>query len=453
MQIKREDGIDFIRALWEYMPVGAWTMDPDGIITSWNREAEQLTGYSSEETLGKPCSMLFPGRARGDGAPAHCPEHAVEGRFCEIVGKGDRKILIYRSSKPILDDDGATVGWAEIGMDSRGILSRHPEYKFKDDYGNQRGFEKIVGNHPLMLEVYYRIKLAADSNVSVIITGESGTGKELVAEAIHGHSSRSKKNFVKVNCSAIPETLLESELFGHVKGSFTGAHAGKVGRFEYADGGTIFLDEIGDISPAIQVKLLRVLQEKTFERVGESTPTATDVRIICATNRDLTGLVNRNLFREDLFYRINVFPINVPPLRSRTSDVTLLVGHFLEKIRKDTGRPISGISADCMTLLRRFPWPGNVRQLENAIEHAFVTSRGETISVFDLPQEIRDRIVLESETPQNQVRTPSIRQKDRILAALRQSDWNRTKASRILGISRVTLWKRIKELGLIDEQA
>ncbi|MHC4781103.1 MAG: sigma-54 interaction domain-containing protein, partial [Planctomycetota bacterium] len=287
------------------------------------------------------------------------------------------------------------------------------------------------------------LELAAESDVTVLITGESGTGKELAAQAVHEGSARVKGPFVAVNCSALPETLLESELFGHTRGAFTGAVKDKAGRFEVAHGGTLFLDEIGDISPLIQLKLLRAIQEKTFERVGESDTTTVDVRIIAATNRNLNDLVQQGLFREDLFFRIHVFPIQLPPLRERRGDVPLLVEHFIEKYVQATGKKVKSISKTAMKHLMEYSWPGNVRQLENAVEHAFVTVPGTSISEFDLPPEIRGECAAPGD-PSSAGESES-EEREEIVKALDDSRWNRTAAAKRLGISRVTLWKRMKK--------
>jgi transcriptional regulator with GAF, ATPase, and Fis domain len=278
--------------------------------------------------------------------------------------------------------------------------------------------------------------------VTLHLRGESGTGKELVAAAIHYTGSRAEKPFVKVNCSALPETLLESELFGHVKGAFTGALANKVGRFERADGGTLLIDEVGDMSPIVQLKLLRALETKEFERLGESTSTRVDVRIVTATHRDLRALVDEGKFREDLYYRVNVFRIEIPPLRERREDVPLLADHFRERFAEETGRRITGFSPNALRVLVAYRWPGNVRELENAVEHAFVTARGSRIGAEDLPDEVR------SKPAPAPVRRGGAGERQAIQDALERSGGHRERAAAELGISRVTLWKRMKRLGL-----
>jgi transcriptional regulator with PAS, ATPase and Fis domain len=433
------------KRIWQSLGAAVWTVDIHGCITSWNPGAVELTGFAPDDVMGRPSSEVMPG--------LEIPRTDDEkGRFGRLAGKDARGAFVLRLARHMPPQEGSDDGWVFVALDASGMDPRGLEIPLPPNGAQEPKIPNIIGDHPLMREVYHRIRLASDSRVSVIITGESGTGKELVAEAIHDLSDRVGRNFVKINCSAIPETLLESELFGHVRGAFTGATFDKIGRFQLADGGTIFLDEIGDISPVIQVKLLRVLQEKTFERVGESLPTSTDVRIVCATNRDLTSLVNRGLFREDLFYRINVFPIHLPALRLRVTDIVPLVRHFVTKIRKSTNKKIESISQDALLLLQRYSWPGNVRQLENAIEHAFVTARVQIISIFDLPADIREGVFQPGKENSEAIPLQRESERERILAALRKTGWNRTRAAKIVGISRVTLWKRIKELGLRQEE-
>jgi transcriptional regulator with PAS, ATPase and Fis domain len=326
--------------------------------------------------------------------------------------------------------------------------------------------QKIVGHDPSTYELYKMIELASESMAIVNINGESGTGKELVANSIHQLSSRNSKPFVKVNCSALTETLLESELFGHVKGSFTGAYKDKVGKFEAAGGGTVFLDEIGEISPLIQVKLLRVIQEKTIERVGDNKQIKVDMRIITATNKNLRDLVNQGLFREDLFYRLNVFPIKTTPLRNRMNDIPLLVEYFIKKFNEQTGKHIHSLTESAFRVVMDYCWPGNVRELENSIEHAFVVCNKKLIDVFDLPQELRSvsvrqelcRNINPGASPVLFVNNhlPALDQasfrvitKDQLHNALTLNNFRRKETAVQLGISTVSLWKKMKKFGII----
>ena len=308
----------------------------------------------------------------------------------------------------------------------------------------------IIGKSDAMQQVFESIKVAAASDATILITGESGTGKELVASAIHYSSLRKEGPLVTVNCSALPETLLESELFGHVKGAYTGAVRDRVGRFEEALGGTLFLDEIGELSPFIQVKLLRVLQEREIERVGDSKKRKIDIRIITATKQNLPVLLRSGQFREDLYYRLKVFPIHLPPLRERKEDIPLLANHFIDANNKKTGKRITDVSKVAMRRLMDYVWPGNVRELENAVEHAFVLCNNDQIELLDLPIEIRqdDTVTVSSFTVQpDQPRFRSRKKlsKEALLGLLEECDWNKAEVGRRVGLSRTAIWKYMKK--------
>jgi two-component system response regulator AtoC len=313
--------------------------------------------------------------------------------------------------------------------------------------------ERIVGNSPVMQEVYKTVGKVAKSDATVLISGESGTGKELVAEAIHYNSGRRSGPLVKVSCAALPETLLEAELFGHEKGSFTGALAMRKGRFELADKGTVFLDEIGEITPNVQTKLLRVLQEHIIERVGSSIAIKVDIRVICATNQDLSKAVESNKFREDLFYRLNVISIHMPPLRDRKEDVPLLVEHFLAKHRYSATAQPAAISEEALNRLVAYDWPGNVRELENVIQRAVVLSRGQIITSRELPfgddgeEEPEDAGEISAERSFFKKAVAQF-ERDMIMKALRDAGGNRSKAAEMLGIYRRLLYAKIKEFKL-----
>jgi two-component system response regulator HydG len=301
-----------------------------------------------------------------------------------------------------------------------------------------------------MQQVFVAIKAAAASDATILIQGDSGTGKELVAGAIHYHSDRTENPLVTVNCSALPESLMESELFGHTKGAFTGASRDRAGRFEEANGGTIFLDEIGELTSFIQVKLLRVLQGREIERVGESKSRKVNIRIIAATHQDLFRLVQEGKFRDDLYYRLKVFPIHIPPLRKRKEDIPLLVSHFIDIQNKKTGKQIQNLSPAAKRIFMDYVWPGNVRELENAIEHAFVLCNQEQIEVADLPVEIRqmDYQPLNYSAPGNPAISFSFRRKISkkfLLDLLDECDWNKAEAGRRIGLSRTAVWKYMKK--------
>jgi len=303
------------------------------------------------------------------------------------------------------------------------------------------GLENIVGESPAMKNVFRRIRQAAPSDATVLISGPSGTGKELVAHAIHRLSNRAKGPFVAVECAALPETLLASELFGHEKGAFSGAVARRIGRFEAADGGTIFLDEISEISPAIQILLLRVLESRTFQRVGSSETLKTDFRLVAATNRDLSKYVAEGKFREDLFYRLNVVDIRLPSLRERPGDVALLATRFIREFSAANGGRVTGITPAALKLLEEYPWPGNVRELRNTMEKMVVFSSGGELDVDDVPEEKRGTRT--SFIPAGG--TLGETEKARILAGLREAGGNRSRAAQILGISRRTLYRKLDE--------
>jgi transcriptional regulator with PAS, ATPase and Fis domain len=322
---------------------------------------------------------------------------------------------------------------------------------FRRQLRAEDGFHGILGSSAPMQRVYDLITNAAQSDAPVIIFGESGTGKELIARAIHESKSTQQRPYVKVNCAALNESLLESELFGHVKGAFTGAHKDRTGRFEAANGGDIFLDEIGDLPFSTQVKLLRVLEEKVIERVGDQRPISIDVRIISATNRDLKRLVEQGNFREDLFYRINVIPIHVPPLRERVSDIPLLAEHFFRRIQLKSDKKINGIAKDAMHLLMAHTWPGNVRELKSAFEYGFVTCQGLMIQPRDLPPDITGMPVAVPSAI-NAGRTKDELKKRRLVEALDQAGGNQSRAAEILGVTRVTVWNQMRKFGIAAKQ-
>ncbi|MCP4708806.1 MAG: sigma-54-dependent Fis family transcriptional regulator, partial [Planctomycetes bacterium] len=327
--------------------------------------------------------------------------------------------------------------------------------QLRDELKKRRSFHGIIGADDSMQEVYELIGDLAVSDCSVLIQGESGTGKELVAGAIHGESRRSGRPFVTVNCGALPEGVLESELFGHVRGAFTGAVRDKKGRFELADGGTLFLDEVGELSANMQVKLLRVLQEGTFHRVGGEKQVRVDVRVLSATNRELREMVKQGIFREDLFYRLCVVPVILPPLRMRRTDIQVLVKHFIERFGKNIDRPIHGISPDAMHCLIDYHWPGNIRELQNAIQYAFVKCKNETLKTEHLPPEILTYL---AENPSPEIPSSVIQRQAlygrrrklnmaQVKEVLQETNGNKLKAAQRLGVGRATLYRFLKDYG------
>jgi len=352
-------------------------------------------------------------------------------------------------TKPLIDDE--LLMTIERALSQRTVLKENDNLRTQLD--RRYGMDNIVGRDPRMLKVFEMIGSIADTRATVMVTGESGTGKSMIARAIHRRSGRAKGPFVEVACGALPENLLESELFGHVAGAFTGAIGEKMGKFLQADGGTIFLDEIGTASPAMQVKLLRVLQELKFEQVGGTKTFSVDVRVVLATNEDLTRAVAEGRFRQDLYYRVNVINIELPPLRSRVSDISKLAQSFLEQVREDSRREVTSFSDDAMVTLERYHWPGNVRELQNVIERAVLLGKGPTITVADLPEEVRgsNGVMLSGPIGQKTLKEALEGPERQIIRDVLESNgWNRNLTADQLGINRTTLYKKMKRLGLED---
>jgi PAS domain S-box-containing protein len=452
----------------ESLPHGLVVIDPQSVIQAWNGTMEILTGYPAAEAMGRESGFLNPecgpvfGSAEVPVGPALTIPRLEE---CRIERRDGGHVPVLKATRTLVDNDGRPAGSVLVFSDLRPLKALESRLaRLRSVVPGKAAAGKLVGESAAMQEVRERIRLAAESNATLLILGETGTGKELVAEEIHERSGRARGPLVKLNCAALPETLLESELFGHAKGAFTGAAKDKPGRFEMAHLGTLMLDEIGDLSPLMQVKLLRVLQRHEFERLGENKTRHADVRIIAATHRDLQRLVEAGRFRADFFYRLNVFPIHLPPLRERGTDVLLLAQHFMERFNRETGKTIRELSADVRRILLDFCWPGNVRQLENAIEHAFVTCPGTEIGLFDLPVEIRlthlrEQLCRKSEpdgtaalksTLREARREPPAREElERLLAACGH---NRAEAARRLGVDRTTIWRWMKHSGLTGKQ-
>ena len=447
----------FATLLLDAMAEGVFTLDPDGVITSWNPAMTKITGYHASEALGKTCSVLGFNQC----FKRSCPENIhqckifqkgrVDSKECRLVHRSGHMVPVVKNARVVKDTDGSIVGVVETITDMTDLIeAREKNREAGIKLAETHRFSNIIGKSRQMRDIYASIVAAAKSDATILIQGESGTGKELVAGAIHYNSDRSDGPLVSVNCSALSESLLESELFGHVRGAFTGAHKERTGRFEEADGGTIFLDEIGDISPFIQLKLLRTLQERQIERVGESKKRKVDFRIIAATNKDLLSLVREGIFREDLYYRLKVYPIHLPPLRHRREDIPLLVRHFITLFHDKTCRQIADVSGETLKMLMSYPWPGNVRELKNAVEHAFVVCGDRTIALSDLPVEITRLPASAPAAParpgQNTGKRTAVRlTKTELISVLSACDWNKSAAARRLGLSRVSIWKYMKK--------
>jgi len=448
---------NFAELLLDSMSEGVFTIDLEGRITSWNPAMERISGYGPSEAIGKPCNLMSLKACSGEKCPENISECTVfekgymEPKKCQLTHKYGHQVPVIKAVSVIKDRNGRPKGLVETLTDITELIQvkQHAEM-VEQKLAERHRFANIVGKSDALHDVFRAIRVAAESDATVLLQGESGTGKELVAGAIHFHSDRAKGPLVTVNCSALPEPLMESELFGHVKGAFTGAHRERKGRFEEADGGTLFLDEIGDITPYIQVKLLRVIQERKVERLGENRLRPVDIRIITATHKDLYAMVREGLFREDLYYRLKVFPINIPPLRARKEDIPLLVDHFIRVFNEKTKKEISGVCPDAMRILMDYPWPGNVRELENAIEHAFVVCQDGIIDGNDLPIEIR-----ESGSRGLTACTAGHRRfsgwqpgRSELLALLKECGWNKAEVARRIGKSRTSVWKYMKKYNI-----
>lgn len=353
-------------------------------------------------------------------------------------------------TKPLIDDELLMA--IERAFSQRQVIEENTQLRRELD--KRTGLDNVVGQDAQMRRVFDVIDSVADTKATVLVTGESGTGKSMIARAIHRRSRRAAKPFIEVACGALPENLLESELFGHVAGAFTGAASNKIGKFMQADGGTIFLDEIGTASPAMQVKLLRVLQELQFEQVGGDKTFKVDVRIILATNEDLAEAVTAGRFRQDLFYRVNVINVELPPLRNRRSDIPLLAQTFLNQLLEDTNRPVTGFSDEAMAALESYPWPGNIRELQNVVERAVLLGKGERIAPCDLPREIAAASIVRVSHGSHRTLKEALEGPERqiILEVLEAHAWNRNATADALGVNRTTLYKKMKRLGLEDEQ-
>jgi PAS domain S-box-containing protein len=439
------------------MADGVFTLDDKGHITSWNPAMERISGYTAKEAIGNVCMMLNFSLCFSKSCPSGISECGiyqkgpVQAQECFLRHKSGVDVPVVKNARLVTDSRGSIKGVVETVTDLTELeKARRRAEEANLRLGEIHTFDNIIGKSHGMQQIFSAIRATAASDATILIQGESGTGKELVAGAIHYNSSRSGMPFVAVSCSALSESLLESELFGHARGSFTGAVRDRVGRFEEANGGTIFLDEIGEISPFIQVKLLRVLQEREIERVGESQKRTIDIRVIAATNKDLYGLVRSGNFREDLYYRLKVFPIHIPPLRKRREDIPLLTSHFIKRQNEKTGKRVKGLLPSAMRILMDYNWPGNVRELENAIEHAFVLCAADQIDIFDLPVEIRQLpyqpIASKAPDPSPVSHFSNTRlSRELLIEILRECDWNKAEAGRRVGVSRTAIWKYMKK--------
>ncbi|MEO5362865.1 MAG: sigma 54-interacting transcriptional regulator [Magnetococcus sp. DMHC-8] len=432
---------------------GVLFLDQDRRLVMINKAASVMIGRESGRVVGHLCPSLFRGAAcaRACARRGTCsllPSRGESSQTLDLpLNRQDGMQTFLRMWAILLPEEGQLPPVAVILQD------RTQEVLLEEAVSERLQLGNLVGKGPVMRALIQKILRAARSDATVLILGESGTGKELVARALHENSPRHRGPYVRVHCAAFPETLLESELFGHVRGAFTGADAARTGRFEAASGGTILLDEIGEISPAIQVKLLRVLQEREVERLGENQARAVDVRVVAATNRDLFAMVQAGRFREDLYYRLKVLPLQVPSLRERVEDLPLLAQRLLEQMKKPAGRERVTLSGEALAVMTAYPWPGNVRELSNALEYALVQGDGALILPSHLPEELfkgAERAPREEKKWTRYYRPPggSSHEKEEIVRILRSVADNKVEAARQLGMSRTTLWKRLKQYGI-----
>ncbi|MCF7959047.1 MAG: sigma 54-interacting transcriptional regulator [Phycisphaerae bacterium] len=424
----------------DHFPEGIIVHDTHRTISCFNQAAEKITGRSRHDVIGRDCHEIFPSGFCG-GLCSFCDDERQKN-----IEKNDYPLHILTKDGTAKDVEMAVIAITNDLGNIQGVLGCFRDVTevkhLRRNLKKIQSFHGIIGSDEKMQAVYDLVSDLANSDFPVLILGESGTGKELVAGAIHGEGRRAGRPFVPVNCGALPEGILESELFGHVRGAFTGAVRDKKGRFELADTGTIFLDEVGELSPMMQVKLLRVLQENTFERVGGEKPIHVDVRVLSATNRDLRKMVEKGEFREDLYYRLCVVPITLPPIRERRNDIPMLINFFIERFRKDTERNIKGVSDEALGKMLDYHWPGNVRELQNAIQYAYVKCKNNILQCEHLPPEIIGTIHPPKKTRRQRRRKLSAQQ---VINALEATGGNKLKAAQLLGVGRATLHRFLKE--------
>jgi PAS domain S-box-containing protein len=428
---------------------GVFTVDSDWKITSFNRAAEKITGIKKEEAIGRYCWEVFKASICEKGCSLKRTMetmHPIINQHIFIVNSIGDRIPISISTALLKDNNGNIIGGVETFRD----LS--VEEQLRKELAKQHTFFGIISKNREMQRLFEMLELVSGNDTTVLLEGESGTGKELFARAIHSLSHRKKGPIITVNCGALPDTLLESELFGYKAGAFTDAKRDKPGRFSQAENGTIFLDEIGDISPMLQMRLLRVLQEKVFEPLGSTKSERADVRIVAATNKNLEELVQKGLFREDLYYRINIVTLFLPPLRDRKEDIPLLVEHFIRRFNSLRGKEIQGLSPRAMNLLMSYNFPGNIRELENIVEYATVVCKNHLIRRAHLPETLHQKIQLRKIPASEKIieSEPSLEavEKDIIYKMLKKHNWSRKLSAAQMGIHPTTLWRKMKRLNL-----
>jgi len=428
---------------------GVFTVDKEFNVTSFNRAAEKITGMNSREAIGRKCFNVF--HANICQTACALKETITTGKefidvHVNILNLEGNIIPISISTAPLRNDRGKIIGGVETFRDLSAFEA------LRKEISRQYSVEDIISKNHEIQSIFEILPHIAESDCTVLIQGESGTGKELFARAIHNSSKRKKGPFIAVNCGALPENLLESELFGYKKGAFTDAKKDKPGRFALAEGGSLFLDEVSDLSPLLQAKLLRVLQEKEYEPLGATTTLKADARIIAATNRNLSTMVSQKSFREDLFYRLNIVKMELPSLRKRKEDIPLLVNHFIKKLNLKTGKKIIFVSDHIIRLLMSYDFPGNVRELENIIEHAFVMCQGEKLEVEHLPAEFRESFMTASSTKPSSFHDRFQESEENIIKdALQRNLGNRSATAKELGMHPSTLWRKMKQFGFKEK--
>ncbi len=439
-----------LKIILDNLDIGIFTVDRSGHITFFNTAAEKISNYNRRDILGEPCTIIFEGQGAQETSVLR--DTIVDGKARNseqgIMRTKDGLTIPIRANYMALRNEKGTV----IG----GLTTFHDltlVHQLKQAVRDRYTLHDMIGKSPTMQKILEMVNVVAATDATVLIEGSTGTGKDLLAKVIHSASRRVDKPFVKVNCAAIPDNLLESELFGYVKGAFTGAERDKIGRFQEAEGGTILLDEIGDLPVALQAKLLRVIEDKEFYPLGSHHTIKVNVRIISATNRDLEKLVAKRLFREDLYYRLNVFRIEIPPLCDRPVDLPILIGHILRRLCAAKGKRPPEVSENVMKILLNYGYPGNVRELENILEHALITCQQNTLHTRHLPEYLlssrKSYRVGKQKMPERFADSDNS-ESDKILAALEMNNWHRIRTARALGVDRTTLWRKMKKYGFMD---
>ena len=428
--------------IFDSIEEGVFTVDLEWKITSFNRAAEKITGIPRKKAIGQPCLEVFKTNV--------CKTDCILQRTLKynkpvfnipvyMIRSDSKRIPIAVNATILRNHTGAIIGGVETFRDLSNLA------KLRRSFRKYHSFENMLSKNQKMLEIFSTLELIADSNCTVLIEGATGTGKELLAKALHNNSPHKNGPFVPVNCGALPDTLIESELFGYKAGAFTDAKTDKPGRFERAQNGTIFLDEIGDIPRALQVRLLRVLENKSYDPLGAVKPSKTNARVVVASHHSLDKMVEDKMFRKDLYFRVNVMKLTLPELAERKEDIPLLVDHFLENLNREKGKKVLGLSQEAMTALMFYDWPGNIRELENAVKHAFILCKKELIGLRHLP----DKILVEiNATFANRDTTLKEIEKTAILEALRKNNWKKLQTAKELGINKNTLHRKIVRYGI-----